>query len=68
MDPIIRNALLADRTPDEPVDIGIENGRIVAIERRLAADAEIHDARGCLTCAGLIESHIHLDKSRLIDC
>jgi cytosine deaminase len=67
MDLIIRNVRLADRAFDEPMDIGIRNGRIVAIERRLAADAEIHDGQGCLACAGLIESHIHLDKSRIID-
>jgi len=67
MDLIIRDVRLADRTFDEPMDIGIRNGRIVAIERRLAADAQIYDGHGCLACAGLIESHIHLDKSRIID-
>src|SRR5438874_1285065 len=67
MDLIIRNVRLADRTFDEPMDIGIRNGRIVAIERRLAADAQIYDGHGCLACAGLIESHIHIDKSRIID-
>src|SRR6266536_3624472 len=67
MDLIIRDVRLADRTFDEPMDIGIRNGRIVAIERRLAADAHIYDGHGCLACAGLIESHIHLDKSRIID-
>ena len=55
------------RPAGEPLDIGIANGRIVAIERALAADAPVHDAGGCLACPGLIESHIHLDKSRIID-
>ena len=68
MDLIIRNARLADRSCDHPpVDIGIENGRIVAIGPGLAADAEAYDAGGCLACPGLIETHIHLDKSRIID-
>ncbi len=66
MDLIIRNARLSD-PPGEPLDIGIENGRIAAIERGLTADAEIYDAKGRLACPGLIESHIHLDKSRIID-
>lgn len=66
MDLIIRNARLAGRT-DPPLDIGIEGGRIVAIERSLAAEAETYDAGGRLACAGLIETHIHLDKSRIID-
>ena len=67
MDLIIRNARLSDRASEEPFDIGIENGRIVAIEHALSADAQIYDAEGRLACPGLIESHIHLDKSRIID-
>jgi cytosine/creatinine deaminase len=67
VDLIIRNARLSDRLSDGPLDIGVERGRIVAIERGLAADAEVYDARGYLACPGLIETHIHLDKSRIID-
>lgn len=68
MDLIIRDARLADRSRDHPpVDIGIENGRIVAIGPGLTADAEVYDANGCLACPGLIETHIHLDKSRIIE-
>ena len=67
MDFVIRNARLADRSANELVDIGISRGRIVAIERGLPADREVYDAAGRLACPGLIESHIHLDKSRIID-
>ncbi len=67
MDLIVRNARLSTRPGDEPVDIGVENGRIVAIERALAADATTYDVGGGIVCAGLIETHIHLDKSRIID-
>jgi cytosine deaminase len=49
------------------LDIGISNGRIIAIERGLVAEAEIYDAKGRLACPGLIESHIHLDKSRIME-
>jgi cytosine deaminase len=66
MDLIIRNARLSDRTGD-PLDIGIASGRIVAIERGIAADAKVYDAGGRLACPGLVETHIHLDKSRIID-
>jgi cytosine/creatinine deaminase len=65
VDLIIRNARLPGQ--DGPVDIGIEHGRIAALERAIAADAPVHDARGLLACPGLIETHIHLDKSRIID-
>ena len=68
MDLIIRNAQLADRPRDHPpVDIGIENGRIAAIAPRLDAVAPVYEAAGRLACPGLIESHIHIDKSRIID-
>jgi cytosine/creatinine deaminase len=67
MDFIIRNARLSGRLSDGPWDIGVKHGRIVAIERGLAAEAEVYDARGYLACPGLIETHIHLDKSRIID-
>ena len=66
MDLVIRNARLSDRI-GEPLDIGIEAGRIVAIEPAIAADAQVYDAQGMLACPGLIETHIHLDKSRIID-
>jgi len=49
------------------VDIGVAGGKIVAIEKGLAAEAEIYDAGGRVACGGLIETHIHLDKSRIID-
>ncbi len=67
MDLLVRNARLADWPPGELFDIGVEKGRIVAIEQALTAEAEVYDARGCLACPGLIETHIHLDKSRIID-
>jgi cytosine/creatinine deaminase len=67
VDLVIRNARLFDRASDGPLDIGVERGRIVAIERGISADVEVYDARGYLACPGLIETHIHLDKSRIID-
>ena len=66
MDLIIRNARLAGG-PSEPHDIGIASGRIAAIARNISAEAKVYDAKGLLACPGLIESHIHLDKSRIID-
>jgi cytosine/creatinine deaminase len=66
LDLIIRNARLAGRS-DAPRDIGIAGGRIAAIAPNISASAAVYDAHGLLTCPGLIESHIHLDKSRIID-
>ena len=67
MDLIIRNARLAHVPDAPPVSIGCEAGRIVAIEPSLPDYAPAFDAGGCLVCAGLVETHIHLDKSNIID-
>ena len=64
MDLVIRNARILG---EPPIDIGIERGRIVAIERNLQTDAPGFDAADRLACGGLVETHIHLDKTRIID-
>jgi cytosine deaminase len=67
MDLILRNARLAHAPDTPPVDIGVAEGRIVAIEPRLQAEAAEYDAAGLLVCGGFIETHIHLDKSCILD-
>ena len=65
---VLRNARTAELASDAPpLDIGIEDGRIAAIGQDLPAGAEEIDAGGCLVSPGLIETHIHLDKSRILD-
>ena len=67
MDLILRNALIAGEEGNPPVDIGIEGGRIAAIEAGLIAEGEEIDLGGRLVSPGFIETHIHLDKSCLLD-
>jgi cytosine/creatinine deaminase len=64
MDLVIKNARLAERPDEAPLDIGIEGGGIIAVGRGLKAP-QSYDAGGRLVCGGLIETHIHLDKSRI---
>ena len=65
MDLILRNA--------RPIgsgaitDIGIEKGKIAAIAPNLAAEGETIDLGGRLVSPGFIETHIHLDKSCILD-
>src|SRR5262245_13629904 len=66
-DYVIRNARVPGARGDSTVDIGFSRGKIAALEPKLVADAPSTDAQGCLCCAGLVETHIHLDKSRIID-
>lgn len=67
MELIVRNARLSGSPEDPPVDIGVNAGQIVAIEPNIAADAPVFDAGGSLVCPGFVETHIHLDKSCIID-
>jgi cytosine/creatinine deaminase len=68
LDLILRNARIAGTAADTPpMDIGVEGGVIVAIAPALAAEGAEVDAGGRLVSPGLIETHIHLDKSRILD-
>lgn len=68
LDLIVRNAHLPHAAPGSPdIDIGVRDGVIAAIAPRLAADGPVHDAKGKLVSAGLIESHFHLDKALIVD-
>ena len=67
MDLIVRAVQLPDQPPGQLMDIGIANGVIIAIQPRIEADAPIFDGGGRLACGGLIETHIHLDKARLLE-
>jgi cytosine/creatinine deaminase len=53
--------------PDRLVDIGIRNGLIAAIAPSLGDTAPIEPVDGYLVVPGLVETHIHLDKSCIID-
>jgi cytosine/creatinine deaminase len=66
MDLIIRRASLPRSVArhKEPVDIGIEAGRIVAVEPRLAASArEEIDAAGSLVTPPFVDPHFHMDAT-----
>jgi cytosine deaminase len=66
MDLILRNARRLD-AEHELTDIGIAGGRIVAITPGLAADGDVIDLGGRLVSPGFVETHIHLDKSCILD-
>ncbi len=60
MELIIKNAKLRDRT--ELVDIGIDKGKIVAIDKNIDAQArEIIDAGAQMVIPPFIDPHVHLD-------
>ncbi len=66
MDLIVRNARLP-HAPGRKVDIGIRGGRVAAVEPALAAEGEELDVGGRLVAPGFVETHIHLDKSCILD-
>jgi cytosine/creatinine deaminase len=67
MDLIVRNADIVQQGALRVADIGIEGARIAAISADLGADAPELDAAGCLVVPGMIETHIHLDKTCIMD-
>lgn len=68
MDLILRNARVAGAAEDAAlVDIGVTGGKIVHLGPRLEASGREIDVDGRLVAPGFVETHIHLDKSRLLD-
>jgi cytosine deaminase len=66
LDLVLRNALIAGGD-SRPVDIAIANGKIVEIAQHIMADARSADAMGRLVVPGFVDTHIHLDKSCILD-
>jgi cytosine deaminase len=66
VDLILKNARLTG-SETELTDIGIAGGRIAAIAPGLAAESETIDLAGRLVSPGFVETHIHLDKSCILD-
>jgi len=67
-DLIVRNARLENGDASHgTVDIAVRDGRIAAIEPRISGDGENVDAGGRFVSPGLVESHFHLDKARIVD-
>ena len=65
---VLRNARLANGAHGSAtMDIAVADGRIAAIEPRISGDGGSVDAGGRFVSPGLIESHFHLDKSRILD-
>jgi cytosine/creatinine deaminase len=64
-DLVLRNARIHGRG-SATFDIGIAGGKIVEIGQ-IASDAAIEDVGGRLVTAGFVETHIHLDKSCILD-
>ena len=61
-DLIIMNARLP--TGGAPLSIGVQDGRIVAIEPRLDGDArQTIDAAGCLVAPPFVDPHFHMDAT-----
>src|SRR6202047_1288948 len=66
MDLILRNARLADGSRDI-TDIGIESGRGNGIGAGFPPSRETIERGGRLVSSGFVETHIHLDKSGILD-
>ena len=66
LDLILREARIAGRGA-ETFDIGIAGGKIVEIGEALSAEGLSENIGGRLVIPGFVETHIHLDKSCILD-
>lgn len=66
MDLIIRDARILRDGELVNADIAIQGKMIAAIAADLAADGAELKAEGCLVIPGMIETHIHLDKTCIL--
>ena len=67
LDLLITNAIVEQDGRLQATAIGIAAGRIAAIGPGLAATCGTIDAGGLLLVPGLVETHIHLDKTCILD-
>jgi cytosine/creatinine deaminase len=63
---ILRNVCIGGCEP-QTLDIGVAGGRIVEIAACIDADAPAEDVAGRLVVPGFVETHLHLDKSCILD-
>ena len=62
LDLIVRNCTLPDGRQN--MDIGVQNGRIAAVETALVAEAaEVVDAEGMLVSSPFVDAHFHMDST-----
>ena len=66
LDLVLRQGRLAG-SDESPVDIGVADGRIVDIAPHIVADAPEQQLDGRLVIPGFVETHIHLDKSCILE-
>jgi cytosine/creatinine deaminase len=66
LDLVLKQARIAGRGADS-FDIGIAGGKIVEIAQAISTDVPHEDAGGRLVTPGFVETHIHLDKSCILD-
>ncbi len=62
LDVVIRDARVATASDTFDADIGIANGKVVALARGLANAKQEIDARGRLVTPGGVDGHCHLDQ------
>jgi cytosine deaminase len=66
LDLVLRRARIAGRE-QALVDIGVSAGRIAEIAPNIATDAPATPLAGRLVLPGFVDTHIHLDKSCIMD-
>ncbi len=67
LDLVLKNLRLVEDDGELVRDVGIQDGKIAAIAENLTSEVKSFDMQGRLAVPGFVESHIHLDKSDILD-
>ena len=62
IDAVVRGGVVVTPRGRHPADIGIDDGRIVAVAAEVGDGREEIDARGLLVLPGLIDVHVHFNE------
>ncbi|MFA5884774.1 MAG: amidohydrolase family protein [Acidimicrobiia bacterium] len=69
LDRVVRGGTVVDGTggPARRADVGIRDGRIVAVGEGIGDAAEVIDADGLVVCPGFVDPHTHYDAQLFWD-
>jgi dihydropyrimidinase len=59
LDTIIKNGTIVTATEEYVADVGIKDGKIIAIGADLGSEGEVIDAKGKYVMPGMIDAHVH---------
>jgi Dihydroorotase and related cyclic amidohydrolases len=61
-DSIIKNGLVILEDGEQEVEVGIKDGKIAAIGKKLGEADNVVDAKGLIVSPGMVDAHVHITE------